>query len=310
MARRYYTTGEAADICGVSRSTIVRRYDAGEFQGPQNIVTSERRVSRESLIAFMEKNGIPPARLMSRERTVLLVSASPDDAALVADALATAPCETAVADDWLGLAEKLNHAAPGVMLLDAGFPEIPAGRILQALKGRESLRDIKVILIRTADDDSAPVAHPRVVRTLKRPLSTHVVRSAVLAALGPEEQASVISREERRACPRVTMDEEVEFAVVLKTGERYGKGHGRMRDLSEGGACLSHLHLGEKPLPAEPFELKLERAGATRLDELTGHLDPVRVTFDDGFTLGGRFGELGDEDRELIRRLATEALGH
>ena len=310
MAKRHYTTGEAADICGVSRSTIVRRFDAGEFQGLQNVVTSERRVSRESLLAFMEKNGIPPERLWSRERTVLLVSASPDDAALVADALATAPCETAVADDWLALAERLNHAAPGAMLLDAGFPDLPAGRILQTLNDRESLRDIEVILIRTAAADNAAAAHPRVVRTLKRPLSTHAVRSAVLAALGPEEPATLVSREERRACPRVTMDEEIEFAVVLKTGERYGRGHGRMRDLSEGGACLSYLQLGEKPLPATPFELKFERAGGTRMGELTAQLDPVRVTFDEGFTLGGRFRELSDEDRELIRRLATETAGH
>ena len=53
--KQYYTTGEAAELLQISRSTISRKFDRGAFFGKKNPITGERMISRESISAFMNQ---------------------------------------------------------------------------------------------------------------------------------------------------------------------------------------------------------------------------------------------------------------
>ena len=56
---RVYTTGEAAEICGLSNTIIRKLFDEGKLKGfliPMR--ARERRITSNSLIKFMEENSI------------------------------------------------------------------------------------------------------------------------------------------------------------------------------------------------------------------------------------------------------------
>ena len=58
MAKEYYTTGEVAEICGVSRPTVVRHCDNGNLKAKQSPLSRYRRISKAALLEFMHKMGL------------------------------------------------------------------------------------------------------------------------------------------------------------------------------------------------------------------------------------------------------------
>jgi excisionase family DNA binding protein len=50
----YLSTGEAAKVLGISRSTVARRVDEGTLRGKAHPITGERLISTESITHFFE----------------------------------------------------------------------------------------------------------------------------------------------------------------------------------------------------------------------------------------------------------------
>jgi len=76
-SKEFLTTGEAAKLVNISRSTISRNFDKGIFQGKKNPITGERLISRESLINFMKQYNLPVDSLALEKKRILV--GSPDD---------------------------------------------------------------------------------------------------------------------------------------------------------------------------------------------------------------------------------------
>jgi excisionase family DNA binding protein len=88
---RHFTTGEAAELCGVSQQTIIRNFDSGELKGFRVPLSAFRRIPRESLRAFMLANGIPTGPLDAIEPVVEPAGAPAPDPGLAPAEEAT-PC--------------------------------------------------------------------------------------------------------------------------------------------------------------------------------------------------------------------------
>ena len=62
-----YTTGQVAEICGLSRKVVVRLFDQDHINGHQIVSRYQRRTDRripvENLIKFMKKHNIPMDKL-------------------------------------------------------------------------------------------------------------------------------------------------------------------------------------------------------------------------------------------------------
>lgn len=56
---KYYTTGQAAKISGLSVNTIIRRFDSGKLKGFRIPGSRFRRIFKLPFIAFLEENSIP-----------------------------------------------------------------------------------------------------------------------------------------------------------------------------------------------------------------------------------------------------------
>src|SRR5690606_13730789 len=59
LAKKVFTTGEAAEICKVSQQTIIRCFDSGRLQGFRVPGSRFRRIPRDELLRFMRENEIP-----------------------------------------------------------------------------------------------------------------------------------------------------------------------------------------------------------------------------------------------------------
>jgi len=68
----FYSTGEAAKLLNISRSTITRRFDQGTISGKKNPIQRERFISRESLVALMNQYNLPLVTLETEEKKNVL----------------------------------------------------------------------------------------------------------------------------------------------------------------------------------------------------------------------------------------------
>ena len=71
--KQVFTTGEAAQACGVSQQTIIRCFDSGRLGGFRVPGSKFRRIPRTDLLDFMNANGIPHGTLSGEKPRVLVV---------------------------------------------------------------------------------------------------------------------------------------------------------------------------------------------------------------------------------------------
>ena len=59
LSSRVFTSGEVAQVCGVSADTVSRWFDLGQIEGYRLGPGGDRRIPYESLRKFMLGHGIP-----------------------------------------------------------------------------------------------------------------------------------------------------------------------------------------------------------------------------------------------------------
>ncbi len=142
----FLTTGEAAKLVEISRSTISRNFDKGIFQGKKNPITGERFISRESLISFLKQYNLPFEALVQEKKRIVVGTAddhlfsflqmilSDDDRVEIERALFGG-------DVLVGFSRK--H--PDLLILDEELSDIPSAEVIRSLRRMEDLQGLKII---------------------------------------------------------------------------------------------------------------------------------------------------------------------
>ncbi len=60
MSEKVFTTGNVARLCQVSPRTVTIWFDKGLLEGYRLPGSTDRRITRSSLVKFLEANGMPP----------------------------------------------------------------------------------------------------------------------------------------------------------------------------------------------------------------------------------------------------------
>ena len=122
-AKRVFTTGEAAQVCGVSQQTIIRSFDKGRLHGFRVPGSKFRRIPREELIRFMRRNNLSLDPIQGGQRRVLIIDAA-EEAARAAEALVDGGegYEIRVAANALDAGYELAGFAPGLVIADLRTP--------------------------------------------------------------------------------------------------------------------------------------------------------------------------------------------
>ncbi len=143
-----FTTGEAAEICGLSQQTIIRCFDNGQLGGFRVPGSRFRRIPRERLIKFMKDNKIPLDALESDRIKVLVVDDDPDIVRMFADALkADGRFEIRTAETGFDAGVEANRFRPDLIVLDYLLPDVNGNVVCRTIRESEELQHTRILII-------------------------------------------------------------------------------------------------------------------------------------------------------------------
>ncbi len=143
-----FTTGEAAEICGLSQQTIIRCFDSGQLGGFRVPGSKFRRIPRDKLLKFIKENGIPLDGLESDKTRVLVVDDDPDIVDLLVDALAgDGRFEVRTANTGFDAGVEANRFRPDVVVLDYMLPDINGNVVCKTIRESEDLQYTRILVI-------------------------------------------------------------------------------------------------------------------------------------------------------------------
>lgn len=150
-----FTTGEVAEICGISQQTVIRCFDGGRLKGFRVPGSKFRRIPRESLIEFMKENGIALENLDSGKKRVLIVD---DDAAIVemlTDLLSRdGRFDVRSAANGFDAGAMTKEFKPDILLLDYMLPDINGNIVCERIRKDSDLAGTKIIIVSGAISES------------------------------------------------------------------------------------------------------------------------------------------------------------
>lgn len=143
-----FTTGEVADICGVSLQTVIRCFDAGKIEGFRVPGSKFRKIPRRSLIKFMKENSVPLEKIGSSKKKILIVDDDTEIIELLVDVLlrdGRFETKTATSGYEAGISTQLFR--PDLILLDYMLPDVNGNIVCQTIKKNPEFENIKIIIV-------------------------------------------------------------------------------------------------------------------------------------------------------------------
>ena len=306
-SKEFLTTGEAAKLVNISRSTISRNFDKGIFQGKKNPITGERLISRESLINFMKQYNLPVDSLAVEKKRILV--GSPDDQ------LFSLFQRTLSEDNRIELERVIfggdvliscSKVRPDLLVLDEELPDISSMEIIRSLR-------------RMGDQQALKIIGAGKVRSVRRCLDWGADEVLGKETLNREELAKTIYTfldllqevpEEvrhfghQRRWPRMALQLPLKIGVYsVRTPYRRDTGLAKMENISLGGTFLSELSLEGGTIPCEPFRILLE-ADQEPLKGWKAHGKVVRLQSNSTVSAGIQFTRLPKASLKMIEALS------
>ena len=143
-----FTTGEVADVCGISQQTVIRCFDSGRLKGFRVPGSRFRRIPREALMAFMKDNGIPPDSLDSGKTKILVVDDDPEIVELFVDVLERdGRFEIRTAATGYDAGMITQEFMPDLIILDYMLPDINGNLVCQRIRSNPELSEVRIVII-------------------------------------------------------------------------------------------------------------------------------------------------------------------
>ena len=146
MSNRVFTTGEAAEVCGVSADTVSRWFDLGHIEGYRLGPGGDRRIPYEGLRKFMLNHGIPLERLEAGERQILLIDEDPYYLDFIPEVLSSTQENVCyVASTGFDAGALLVEHNPQLVILDLQLSDMNPRMICKRIKGRVETQNAQIL---------------------------------------------------------------------------------------------------------------------------------------------------------------------
>lgn len=154
---KVFTSGEVAQICGVSPDTVSRWFDLGQIEGYRLGPGGDRRIPYDSLRKFMLNHGIPLERLEQDEKRVLVVDDDPYYLDVIPAALTRADdYKVFVASTGFDAGSLVAEQNPHVVILDIHLSDMDGRMVCERVKQRPETKSTRILAISGyIDDDEA-----------------------------------------------------------------------------------------------------------------------------------------------------------
>jgi len=145
-----FTVAKASEYCGVSPKTIINWVESGYIEAYKT-VGGHRRIKKNNLEAFMEKQGIPiPQDAKQDERLKILVV---DDDPIIVETIVLAfeedefDYEVISASDGFEAGIQVEHFKPDLLILDIMMPDIKGYEVCKRVKSNPDSKDTQIIVL-------------------------------------------------------------------------------------------------------------------------------------------------------------------
>ena len=306
MARKkYYTTGEASKILGISRSTVWRRFDDGTLYGKKNPITGERLISKDSLESFMVRYGLSPAVLENDRKKVLVTT--PDEGFFTR-------FERALGEDDRLDIMRANFATdalitcskdhPDLMLIDEQVSDIQFPDMVKSLRRAEELEGMRIVCVAGSNAQveflkwGADEILPRTEETPDIQKMVYSMLEMPVTAASPS-----LFDHERRRHPRLELKLPANIAVYRNSAPRVQEpGRATLENLSCDGAMLTNIELDAGVIPGEPFRFVVEIDQAP-LKKWKAHCRVVRLNANGKLQAGLQFAKISKANLKKVESI-------
>lgn len=146
MKNRVFTTGEVAEICGVSSDTVSRWFDLGQIDGYRLGPGGDRRIPYQSLRKFMLSHGIPLDRLEEGEQRILVVDDDPYYLDIIPSVLASDENYVVItASTGFDAGAMVVEHNPQLVILDIHLSDMDGRMVAERIKLRPETRNTRIL---------------------------------------------------------------------------------------------------------------------------------------------------------------------
>jgi excisionase family DNA binding protein len=143
-----YTTGEVAKFTGVNFRTVIRWIERGELEGYKLPGRGDHRVTKSSILAFMQQHHIPlPSELSGLGRKALVVDDDLPMANAIARVLKRDGWEVKIANDGFEAGMELAGFKPSLLILDLKMPSMDGYTVLALTRSTPGFEKLKILVI-------------------------------------------------------------------------------------------------------------------------------------------------------------------
>jgi excisionase family DNA binding protein len=148
MKNKVFTSGEVAQICGVSADTVSRWFDLGQIEGYRLGPGGDRRIPYDSLRKFMITHGIPLERLEEGGHRILVVDDDPYYLDIIPNALTKdGQYEVMVASTGFDAGAQVVQSNPHVIILDIHLSDMDGRMVCERVKSRPETKTTRILAI-------------------------------------------------------------------------------------------------------------------------------------------------------------------
>lgn len=151
---KVFTSGEVAQICGVSADTVSRWFDLGQIEGYRLGPGGDRRIPYENLRKFMLGHGIPLERLEDGEKSILVVDDDPYYLDIIPAILdRSGDYKVFVASTGFDAGAQVVELNPHLIILDIHLTDMDGRMVCKRVKSRPETQNTRVLAISGYIDD-------------------------------------------------------------------------------------------------------------------------------------------------------------
>ncbi len=307
IPKEFYTTGEAAEVLQISRSSISRKFDRGIISGKKNPVTGERLVSRESLVAFMEQHHLPVESMVMEKKWVLL-GTTDDELFSLFQKIFDEDNRVKLERESYG-GDVLVWCSRGrgdLLVIDEDLSDIPSAEVIRTLRRQEEQKGLKIVFITRKQKAKQGLQWGADVVFRREGLDQKELRRRLYSLLELPEVRSGMKEEveHRRKWPRLRAQLPARIKVYrLRMPARKDLGKAMVENISRGGAYLTGIEMEGGEIPCEPFHVLME-VNQEPLKDWRAHCKVARLQSNGSITAGVQFVRISESNLEKIQVLA------
>ena len=307
IQKEFYSTIEASKLLNISRSTISRKFDQGIISGKKNPITGERFISRESLVAFMNRYHLLSETLdIEEEKKSIFLGTSDDDLFSLLQMIFKDDKRVEVKRWSLGgdLLVCCSRNRPDLLVIDEELSDIPAQVVIQSLRRQEEQKGIKILCLAEKSNMNRCLEWGADQALTKEGLDQEELGKRLYSFLElSEKQEMTQPFEHQRMQPRVYIyfPARIEVYTLKSPGQRY-RGQAVVENIGPGGAYLSGIEIEGGGIPCEPFRILLE-TDQEPLKNWRAHCRVMRFQSNGFLAAGVQFISLSKSNLEMIEAL-------